>query len=167
MQLGERGAVVDLGHANNDRRVYSSLRRAPGRGRGPPKEAVALIKRIPTHPRTPPNRCRGQAGCAIVGFRRRPRVCSTLLQVLLSRCRFQRRRGRTARAHRADCSASPRVAWILRRSIFICGKLRARALGGIGKLRAARCCKTKTQTFESIDIGIGVTIFRARASNIQ
>ena len=42
-----------------------------------------------------------------------------------------------------------------------------RAHRGIGKLRAARCCKTKTQTFESIDIGIRVTIFHTRASYVQ
>ena len=66
-----------------DRRVYSSLRRAPGRGRGPPKEAVALTERIPTHTRgTPPNRLRGLLGCAIerrpeAGFApRSSRYCS-------------------------------------------------------------------------------------------
>ena len=141
--------------------------RAPGRGRGPPKEAVALIKRIRHTPEDPPKSLQRAGWLRDRARRLGRRVCSTLLQVLLSRCRFERRRGRTARAHRAECSASPRVAWILRRSIFICGKLRERARRGIGKLRAARCCKTKTQTFESIDIGIKVTIFHARASNDQ
>ena len=60
--------------SNFDRRVYSSLRRAPGRGRGPPKEAVALIKqRIPTHTRgTPQIAAEGRLAARSCAFRRRP-----------------------------------------------------------------------------------------------
>jgi len=61
-----------------DRRVYSSLRRAPGRGRGPPKEAVALIKRIPTHTRgTPQIAAEGRLAARSCGFApRSSRYCS-------------------------------------------------------------------------------------------
>ena len=66
---GSPTACRNLGPTHYDRRVYSSLRRAPGRGRGPPKEAVALIKRIRHPPEdTPPNRCRGHPECAIEAF---------------------------------------------------------------------------------------------------
>ena len=47
------------------------------------------------------------------GFRGRLR--STLIESSLPRCRFERRGGRTARAHRADSFASPRFARLFKR----------------------------------------------------
>ena len=61
--------------------------------------------------------------CADLAASSRP----TLLEELLSRCRFERRSGRTARAHRADCFASPRVLSLVCRCTSMRQKLPMRA----------------------------------------
>ena len=81
-----------------------------------------MTERIPTHTRgTPPNRLRGQAGCAIERFApeagfapRSSRYCSRAAVLSV---------GEAAQLVRIVLIAPhrPAFAWILRRFIFVCG----------------------------------------------